>query len=121
MIATRTMDAVVSDSDVSLIARECLADWEALSSDLGLNHAQETAIRNSFHDRYELQRRECLHKWKEMKGDEATYGALITAAESARNKLLADAVKALVRGMFVYMYTNWEHGIYTHRDTCNRL
>ena len=112
------MDAVVSDPDVSLIARECLADWEALRSDLGLNRAQETAIRNSFHGKYEQQRRECLNIWKEMKGDEATYHALITAAESAKNQQLADTVKALVRGMFVY--TNWEHGIYT-RFTCNRL
>ena len=35
----------------------------------------------------------CLEKWKELKGDEATYSALIKAAKKARNQQLAGEVR----------------------------
>ena len=34
--------------------------------------------------------------WKERKGNEATYSALITAAEKAKDQQLADRVKAMI-------------------------
>ena len=115
------MDTVVSGTDMAVIASEYLDAWEPLSPHLGLSHVQETAICNSHQGRYNQQKRECLHTWKQTKGDEATYRALITAAVSAGLQLLADRVKALVDGML--MYTSWDRGTWyickTHRDTCN--
>ena len=96
------MDAVVSETDIATIASKHLVEWEPLRPHLGLGREKETAIRNSFPNNYELQKRECLHEWKQMKGNEATYGALITAAKGANNQLLADKVKALVDGMLMY-------------------
>ena len=94
------MDEVVSDADEAKIAREYLTDWQSLRPHLGLNHQQENAIRNSYPCNYDQQKQECLSKWKEMKGDRATYRALITAAENARNQQLADKIKALVHGRY---------------------
>ena len=108
------MDAVVTDSDVSLMARNYLANWEA---GLGLGHEQETAICNTFHSNYEQQKREGLHKWKRNKGDGATYHALITAAESAKDQLLAHGVKALVDGMFMYTSCMGEENMVYMQDS----
>ena len=102
------MDVVVSKTDMATIASEFIPDWKSLRPHLGLSQAQETAIHNLFPGNYEQQKLECLSKWLAIKGIEATYGALITAAKCAGNQLLADKVKALTGGMF--MYTNWEVG-----------
>jgi hypothetical protein len=63
---------------------------------LGLNRQQEEEIRRSFPNNYGKQKQECLERWRELKGDEVTYGALITAAEKARNQHLADRVKDML-------------------------
>ena len=44
---------------------------------------------------YGKQKQECLAVWKEMKGKEATYQALIQAAEDAKAQNLADSVRAM--------------------------
>ena len=103
---TQNIDAVVSETDMAVIAREYLANWESLRPHLGLSRPKETSIRNSFPGNYEQQKQECLSVWQEMNGDRATYRALVTAAESARNQQLADKVKALVSGMYVHV--QWE-------------
>ena len=108
------MDGVISETDIAVIASVYLDSWEPLRPHLGLSREKETAIRNSFPISYEQQKRECLHEWEQLRGNGATYGALITAAQSANNQLLADKVKALVDGMF--MYTSWEGGTWY---TCN--
>ena len=43
-----------------------------------------------------MQKQECLEVWKEAKGDGATYRAIISAAEEAGDKQLADCVKSLL-------------------------
>ena len=100
---------MVSDRDVATIARDHLIDWESLSPYLGFSRPQKEGIRKSYPGDYGKQKRECLEVWKEMKGKEATYGAFITAAEEAKNQQLADGVKAMLSGMYMYiMYTHWE-------------
>ena len=85
---------MISDKDVATIARDHLTKWESLSPYLGLSQPEKAEIRNTYHD-YGEQKRECLQKWKELKGNKATYSALITAAEEARNQQLADGVKTI--------------------------
>ena len=87
---------MVSDEDVATIARKHLTDWESLRPYLGLSRQQQVDIRKSYHGDHGQQKRECLEVWKETKGNEATYGALITAAEKAEDKQLADAVRAML-------------------------
>ncbi|CAI8058445.1 hypothetical protein GBAR_LOCUS31785 [Geodia barretti] len=43
-----------------------------------------------------LQKRECLEVWKEKRGREATYRALISAAEEAGDQLLADNIRDML-------------------------
>ena len=94
-ILTGRLEEVVSDKDVATIAREHLTDWESLRPYLGLSHPQEAEIHQTHRD-YGKQKQECLQEWKELKGNEATYGAFITAAEEARNQRLADGVRAML-------------------------
>ena len=94
-IPTGRLEEVVSDEDVATIARDYLTDWESLRPYLGLSHPQEAEIHKTHRD-YGKQKQECLQEWKELKGNEATYGAFITAAEEARNQRLADGVRAML-------------------------
>ena len=84
---------MISDRDLAIIARDHLTDWGSLVPFLGLNRAKEGEITRA--GDYGRQKRECLQVWREMKGAEATYQALISAAEEAENQLLADAVRNL--------------------------
>ena len=93
--ATRRLEEVIGVEDVATIARDHLTTWELLRPYLGLSRQQEEVIRNTYHH-YGKQKQECLEVWKEVKGNEATYGALITAAEKARDQQLADRVKAML-------------------------
>ena len=86
---------VISRKSLVKIARDSLNKWEKLAPFLDLSRQQETMIANSFPD-YGKQKQECLEVWKEMKGKEATYCALISAAEEAENKELADYVLSMV-------------------------
>ena len=87
----------VCDKDIEKIASKYLTEWEKLRPHLGLTKAQETQICKSSPGDYEKQKRDFLYKWKEVKGSEATYGALKAAAEATDNKLLADNVTAMLR------------------------
>ena len=115
------MDTAVSETDMAVIAREYLANWESLRPHLGLSRPQEISIRNSFPGNYEQQKQECLSVWQEMNGNRATYRAIIRAAESARNQQLADKVKALVSGMYVHVQWEGEFIIYhiTYKQAWN--
>ena len=87
---------MISDEDMSTIARKYLTDWESLRSYLGLSRVQKEDIRKSYPGDYPKQKHECLELWKETKGNEATYGAFIRAAEKAEDQQLADRVKAVI-------------------------
>ena len=95
-VPTGRLEEVISDEDVATIARKQLTDWESLRPYLGLDRQQQVVIRNSYPGDYGQQKRECLEVWKEIKGNGATYGALITAAENANNQLFADRVKGML-------------------------
>ena len=43
-----------------------------------------------------MQKRECLEVWKEVKGEGATYKALISAVEEAEDMQLAGYVRSLL-------------------------
>ena len=94
-IPTARLEEVIGVEDVATIARDHLTDWEPLSPYLGLSRQQEAVIHNTYHH-YGKQKRECLEVWKETKGNGATYGALITAAEKARDQQLADTVRSML-------------------------
>ena len=97
---------MISDRDVVAIARDHMIKWEPLRPYLGLSRAQ---IHDTYPGNYGKQKRKCLEVWKKTKGNDATYSALITAAEKAGNQMLADAVRAMVSGTYMYiMYTHWE-------------
>ena len=87
---------MIGDEDVATIARDHLTNWESLRPYLGLSRQQQVEIRKSYHGDYGEQKRECLEVWKETKGNDATFGALITAAEKAKDQQLADRVKAMI-------------------------
>ena len=91
-----SLDDVISRKSMAVIARDHLNDWKKLGPFLDLSRQQETAIANSSPD-YGLQKRECLEVWQENKGKEATYHALISAAEEAEDKKLADKIRDLLR------------------------
>ena len=88
---------MVSDEDVATIARDHLTDWESLRPYLGLSHTQEVDICRTYYE-YGRQKNKCLQEWKKKKANEATYSALITAAEKADNQLLAHGVRDHVSG-----------------------
>ena len=105
---------VIRDADMATLSHY-LTMWESLRPVLGLTHQQEEVIRQAYPEDYEKQKRKCLEVWKEMKGNNATYSALITAAEKTGNQWLTDEVKDMLYGMYMYMYivyTHWEGGIY---------
>ena len=86
---------MISDRDLVIIARDHLSDWEDLAVFLGLTRARQQQISRSYPGNYGGQKRKCLQVWRVMKGAEATYQALISAAVEAKDQLLADAVKDL--------------------------
>ena len=89
------MDTLIGQKELAVIARDHITSWEPLCPWLGLFQAQEEEIN---HRDYGRQKLECLKKWSEMNGDKATYGALISAAEDAKNQQLADSVRGMVPG-----------------------
>ena len=93
---TARLEEVIGVEDLATIARDHLTDWESLRPFLGLSRQQEAEIRKSYPGDYGKQKHECLEIWKEVKGKGATYGALITAAEKARDQLLADTVRSML-------------------------
>ena len=86
---------MVSDTDVAVIARDHMTRWEPLRPFLDLTRPQEESIQKTYPD-YGKQKEECLEVWRQTKGDQATYSALITAAEQAKEQKLADAVKKMI-------------------------
>ena len=90
------LDNEIGDEDLAVIAMEHLMDWETLRPFLGLSRVQKTEIARSYPGEYGKQKRECLELWKEVQGEDATYRAFITAAEKAKDKRLADCVRAML-------------------------
>jgi GTPase SAR1 family protein len=89
-------DDEINDRDIAVISRDHLTDWENLQPFLGLSRAQKKEISKSFPGDYGKQKRECLEVWKEERGREATYRALISAAEEARDQQLADNIRVML-------------------------
>ena len=94
-VETGGLNRMISDRDLAVIARDHLSYWGSLAPFLGLTETRQQQIARSYPGDYARQGRECLQVWREMKGSEATYQALISAAVEARDQQLADAVKDL--------------------------
>ena len=95
-VVTGRLEEVVRNEDILKIATDHLTDWESLRPYLGLNRLQKKDIRMTYPGDYTMQKYSCLQEWKDMHGKEATYGALITAAESATHQHLVDGVRAML-------------------------
>ena len=104
-IPTWRLEEEVSDEDVEVIAKH-LTDWEQLSPHLGLIEQHVQMLRdNKLCWKKEKLGHECLKLWKRMKEDAATYGALITAAETALLHQFAAALTKLVVGTYTIICT----------------
>ena len=104
-IPTWRLKEEVSDEDVKVIAKH-LTDWEQLSPHLGLEEEQLDILRdNKLRWKKENLGHEYLELWKRMKEDAATYGALITAAETALLHQFAAALTKLVVGTYTIICT----------------
>ena len=75
-----------------LFAGRYVRKWEDIAPYLQISVVDEEEIRRS--GDYADQKRTLLQKWREVKGNEATYQALSDAAEKAK-KDLSDQVKEL--------------------------
>lgn len=86
----------ITPKHMKIIARDHLTSWEDIYVFLDLNEADSKEIRRNSPDDYGEQKHNCLLKWKKKIGKgNATYEALISAAEEAKNQLLADHVRSL--------------------------
>ena len=92
----RREDEVVSNIHLAVLARDHLTQWERLHPFLGLSRPQKKEIARSYPGDYGLQKQECLEVWKEAKGGGATYRALISAAEEAKDQEFADAIRDML-------------------------
>ena len=90
------LDDEINQTFLTCIARDYVTNWEPLGPYLDLSQQQETEIRQNHKDNYGLQKQECLKVWQEVKGAGATFRALISAAEKAKNQQLADRVRSLL-------------------------
>ncbi|CAI8050469.1 hypothetical protein GBAR_LOCUS27719, partial [Geodia barretti] len=88
------LDDVISRKSLAEIAKK-ITHWEPLGPYLYLTRPQEEEIVQKYRD-YGMQKREFLEVWKVMKGEGATYRALITATEEAEDRQLADCVRSLL-------------------------
>ena len=94
-IRRELLDSPVSDRHLAQIARD-LRKWEEMAPFLGLSPAQEEEVRRTHQLDYGDQKREALRKWKQMKGDSATYRQLIIVLGCVQNIQLADKVATLL-------------------------
>ena len=89
------LDDVISRKSLAEIAKK-ITSWKALGPYLDLSRPQEEEIVQKYRENYGMQKRECLEVWKVMKGEGATYRALISAVEEAGDRQLADCVRSLL-------------------------
>lgn len=86
---------MISDLDIIVIARDHMTDWEVLATFLGFTNAQKIAIGGPSIGDVQKMRRKLLQDWKTKNGSNATYKALIEAAENVQDGTLATAVKSM--------------------------
>ena len=89
------LDSPVSDLHVAELASEII-NWEQFVPYLGLTEAEEEEIRRDNPNRYGIQKREALRKWKAKQGSGATYRQLIIVFSCLHDTELAEKVKQLL-------------------------
>ena len=93
-IPQELLDCQVSDSHLVHIARR-LEKWKELGMLLGLSPVAQDEIRNDYKDVGE-QKLEALIKWRQLKGQDATYRQLIVTLCCVQYVELANYIKALL-------------------------
>ena len=78
------------------LSRDLPTNWWSLNSKLGFQSEQVLKFHKAHPGNYSKQNFMLLENWKALKGKDATYGALITAAKRAGVHEVADAVRNLV-------------------------
>lgn len=94
-IPSETLNDPIRRNDIRQISRHHFK-WEPLLEMLGLSIEREREIKARFRD-YGEQKFEALQRWKEIRGDEATYRALIMAAVTMDEISLAVEVADMLR------------------------
>ena len=85
----------VSDKHIIDLAREIGISWATLSWRLDLSDRDRINILTQYTDQLDKQSYQCFSKWKNTKGNEATYKSLIEASNAIQNKLFAEKVEEL--------------------------
>ena len=93
-VSRQKLDSPITDLHIAELASD-LKNWEELAPHLHLTEAEEEEIRMNYQNRYGLQKREALRKWKHELGKRATYRALITALCLVHQGEMAEKVKQL--------------------------
>ena len=93
-ISRQKLDSPITDLHIAELASD-LKSWEELVPYLHLTEAEEEEIRMNYQNRYGLQKREALRKWKQELGKRATYRALIAALCLVHQGEMAEKVKQL--------------------------
>ena len=88
------LDSPVSDLHIAELASE-MKNWEHYVPYLGLTEAEEEEIRRNDPNRYGIQKRAVLRKWKTKQGSAATYRQLIIVF-CLQNTELAEKAKQLL-------------------------
>ena len=66
------MDNDISDYHIAEMAQD-LKNWEEVSVSINLSESERKEIKEDYHGRYSLQKRQALRVWRNKYGDKATY------------------------------------------------
>ena len=94
-----------------------MTDWKSLRSTLGLTISEEDDICSDYKDSQKKQKCAFLHKWKDRKGNRATYRVFSNAATKVKNKKLSDAVIAMGHRASGVLYVRTHIHTHTHTHT----
>ena len=90
-VSQNLLDSQVSDYHIAEVAND-LVEWEDLGPFLDLTESEQKEIVKDFKNRYNLQKRQVLHMWKQKNGEKATYRALISICCSRELIKLAETI-----------------------------
>ena len=89
------MDRRCKDVDLAKLAGK-IVSWEKYAPYCGLSPPEEEEIKHDS-QRYVVQKRRMLERWKEKSGDSATYRNLVGIFEKVEDQLLANYVYKLAQ------------------------
>lgn len=90
-VPSRLLESHVTEHHIGEIANN-LVEWETVAPYIDLTEAEQQEIQRDYPSRYNLQKREALHKWQLKNRDRATYRALIEILCSQNLVMLAETI-----------------------------